>query len=71
MKHPHRYLLGLLSLFLIVSSANAISARDTWLEVRSKNFYLVGNASEKEIRKVGVKLEEFANPFGYFLQGRR
>ena len=69
MKHPHRYLLGLLSLFLIVSSANAISARDTWLEVRSKNFYLVGNASEKEIRKVGVKLEEFRESFRILFTG--
>ncbi len=32
---------------------------DKWLSVRSKNFLLVGNASEAQIRRVGRNLEEF------------
>jgi type I restriction-modification system DNA methylase subunit len=31
--------------------------------VRTKNFLLVGNASEKDIRKVGLKLEQFREVF--------
>lgn len=36
-----------------------VSARDSWTSVRSKNFFLVGNASEKDIRRIGVQLEQF------------
>jgi tetratricopeptide (TPR) repeat protein len=36
-----------------------VSARETWTSVRSKNFFLVGNASEKDIRRIGVQLEQF------------
>lgn len=35
------------------------AAKDTWTSVRSKNFFLIGNASEKEIRQVAVRLEQF------------
>jgi hypothetical protein len=34
-------------------------AADKWLRIRSKNFLLVGNASESSIRRVGRTLEEF------------
>ncbi|MEQ1606868.1 MAG: tetratricopeptide repeat protein [Pyrinomonadaceae bacterium] len=42
-----------------------VRAADTngWIQVRSKNFYLIGNAPEKEIRKVGTKLEQFRESF--------
>ena len=39
------------------------AAKDTWTEVRSKNFLLVGNASEKDIRKVATRLEQFRESF--------
>ena len=38
-------------------------AKDEWIQVKSKNFFLVGNASEKDIRKVGTRLEEFRETF--------
>ena len=38
------------------------SAKDTWISVRSKNFHLVGNANEKEIRLVILQFPTF---FGY------
>jgi tetratricopeptide (TPR) repeat protein len=38
-------------------------AKDTWINVRSKNFFLIGNASEKEIRQVATKLEQFRETF--------
>ena len=47
----------------VVSSHAPVSAKDTWTSVRSKNFLLVGNASEKDIRQVGVRLEQFREVF--------
>lgn len=48
-----------LVLFLTVPAA----AKDTWISVRSKNFFLIGNAGEKEIRQVATKLEQFRETF--------
>lgn len=39
-------------------NANA-AVKDTWTKVQSKNFELVGNASDKEMRRVATKLEQF------------
>jgi tetratricopeptide (TPR) repeat protein len=39
------------------------SAKETWTSVRSKHFLLVGNASERDIRKVATKLEQFRDVF--------
>jgi hypothetical protein len=49
------------SLLLVVHTQ--VEAKDEWLQVRSKNFFLVGNASEKDIRKVATKLEQFRETF--------
>ena len=54
-------LLALLVLFL--AFAIPTSAKDEWIQVRSKNFFLVGNASEKDIRKVATRLEQFRETF--------
>jgi tetratricopeptide (TPR) repeat protein len=48
-----------LCLFVAVSQSTVVLAKDNWISLRSKNFFLVGNASEKEIRKVALKLEQF------------
>lgn len=37
----------------------AASASDVWTRIPGKNFVLIGNASEKEIRRTGVRLEQF------------
>ena len=50
---------GLLSLI----APAAIQAKDNWTKVRSRNFTLVGNASEKEIRQVATRLEQFRDVF--------
>lgn len=44
---------------LIVVWLAPVSARDKWTSVRSKHFLLVGDAGEKDIREVGIRLEEF------------
>ena len=48
---------------LLLSVHYPVSAKETWTSVRSKNFFLVGNASEKETRQVGVRLEQFREVF--------
>jgi FimV-like protein len=47
----------------VVCSTAPVSAKDKWTSVRSKNFLMIGNASEKDIRQVGVRLEQFREVF--------
>jgi tetratricopeptide (TPR) repeat protein len=60
MLHRTRPLIATLCLLL---AAQAVYAKDTWTSVRSQNFFLVGNASEKEIRQVATRLEQFRDVF--------
>jgi Putative Zn-dependent protease, contains TPR repeats len=56
----------LTALFVVlfaVSLPISALAKDEWIQVRSKNFFLVGNASEKDIKKVATKLEQFRETF--------
>ena len=51
-------------LFLTILPQQQLAfAKDTWTSIQSKNFFLVGNASEKEIRQVAVRLEQFREVF--------
>jgi len=52
-----------LCVFLVVSQYATVTAKETWVSVRTKNFTLLGNASEQEIRKVGLRLEQFREVF--------
>src|SRR5438094_7051732 len=49
-------LLAVVAFFLL---AQPLLAADKWLSIRSKNFLVVGNASESDIRRVGRTLEDF------------
>lgn len=53
----------ILALVLTLLCVQTVAAKDAWTSVRSKNFFLVGNASEKEMRKVAVQLERFRDVF--------
>lgn len=44
-------------------------AKDDWISVRSKNFHLIGNAAEKDIRQVATKLEQFRETFRILFPG--
>ena len=60
MKPPNTCLAVLLVLIsLVVAAERPVAAKDIWTSVRSKNFLLVGNANEKDIKQVAVKLEQF------------
>jgi tetratricopeptide (TPR) repeat protein len=56
----------LLLVFCLISAFSVsaqLKAKDNWISVRSKNFLLIGNANEKEIRAVATKLEQFRETF--------
>jgi tetratricopeptide (TPR) repeat protein len=52
-----------LCLFVAVSQFNPVAAKDNWVSIRTRNFFLIGNASEKDIRQVALKLEQFREAF--------
>jgi tetratricopeptide (TPR) repeat protein len=56
MNRSARVLLTFASILLTIALCQG---KDQWVRVRSKNFVLVGSASEKTIRDVAVKLEQF------------
>jgi hypothetical protein len=47
----------------LTANAAAAPAKETWTSVRSKNFQLIGNAGEKDIRGVATRLEQFRYVF--------
>lgn len=64
MKRTSIVLVTLLFLFLTLGPQNtSVFAKDNWLSLRSKNFLLVGNTNEKQIRQVGMRLEQFREVF--------
>ena len=59
-----RFVLVALVLFVsVIAFAQPAMAKDQWIQVRTKNFFLIGNASEKDIRKVATRLEQFRTTF--------
>jgi hypothetical protein len=58
----------LLLALLFVCHALPASAAEKWTRVESKNFTLVGNASENEIREVAEGLEVFRTVFSRFFK---
>ncbi|HEV3470400.1 MAG TPA: tetratricopeptide repeat protein [Pyrinomonadaceae bacterium] len=64
-----RFALTLCALLCLLAAAPAAPAKDQWTSVRSKNFFLVGNASEKEIRRVAERLEQFRDVFTRLFSG--
>src|SRR5258705_2660190 len=56
-------LLAVLFVLAIVCQNSRVSAKDTWTSIRSKNFSLIGNVSEKDLRQVGARLEQFRDVF--------
>jgi tetratricopeptide (TPR) repeat protein len=51
------------ALLIVSFSHDSAQAKDVWTIVHSKNFTLVGNASEKDIRLVANRMEQFRSVF--------
>src|SRR5215813_3867114 len=58
-----RPLMLLLVLCTTLAGAATVEAKDNWTKVTSKNFTLIGNASDKDIRHVATQLEQFRDVF--------
>jgi cytochrome c-type biogenesis protein CcmH/NrfG len=56
-------------LLILIQGVNPVAAKETWTSVKSKNFFLIGNESEKEIRQVATKLEQFREVFTHLFKG--
>jgi len=56
--------LAVIVVFLAIVPQHQLAvAKDTWTSIQSKNFFLVGNGSEKEIKQVAARLEQFREVF--------
>jgi tetratricopeptide (TPR) repeat protein len=64
---PHLFALAL----LLCASTPHVSAKENWIKIRSKNFTLIGNTGEGEIRKVGARLEMFREAFAQIFPSTR
>ena len=56
----------LILIWLLIIIAPAFG-KDAWTKVQSKNFTLVGNASESDMRKIAFKLEQFRQTLSLIL----
>lgn len=63
MKRRLLILPAIICLLLATAFVTPASAKDNWTSVHSQNFFLIGNASEKEIRQVATRLEQFRDVF--------
>ena len=66
MTHNKNTILLIFSFLLLFNIP--VSAKDNWIRVESKNFHLVGNASERDIKGVATKLEQFRETFKKLFQ---
>ena len=63
MKRSAVFFATVLCFLTLLPAQTTVWAKDNWVSVRSKNFFLIGNASEKEIRQVAARLEQFREVF--------
>lgn len=63
MKSPAFFVAATLLFLLSVSPLRSDAAVENWTKVSSRNFTLVGNADERDIRLVAARLEQFREVF--------
>lgn len=52
---------------LLMAPVISRAVKETWISVRSQNFFLVGNASERDMRQIAASLEQFRDVFQHLL----
>lgn len=62
---PERYLFpaAIILCLVLAGQTRALDRGESWLKVQSKNFLLVGNAGERDMRGVAARLEQFRETF--------
>ncbi|MFN2532141.1 MAG: tetratricopeptide repeat protein [Pyrinomonadaceae bacterium] len=63
MKSHLVFLTTVLLLFAIVIHPTRVEAKDTWISTQTKNFFLIGNTNEKDLKQVALRLEQFREVF--------
>lgn len=66
-----RLALTIATVVALLLAAGPASAKETWTSVRSQNFFLIGNAGDKEIRRVATRLEQFREVFSRLFPGAK
>lgn len=56
--------------FVVFLLQTGVQAKDDWIKIRSKNFQLVSNASDKDVRAVAIRLEQFREVFRQLFEQR-
>ena len=56
-------LLFIVFVLVVALPVRTVTAKDTWTSMRSRNYLLIGNASEEDIRTTAVQLERFREIF--------
>jgi tetratricopeptide (TPR) repeat protein len=67
MKTTLGFYLLICAFLLVCFSAGEAQSKDEWVRIKSKNFNIVGNASDTQIRAVATKLEQFREVFRQLL----
>jgi Flp pilus assembly protein TadD len=71
MKHLALTLALLLFVSPLVYGNGGRRAKEIWARAQSKNFLIVGNASERQMREVATRLEQFREAFAYLFSAAR
>lgn len=64
-----RIIAAFFAFVLFIAMPNGARAKDEWIEARTANFALVGDASETEMRQAARTLERFRETFRLFFDG--
>jgi tetratricopeptide (TPR) repeat protein len=64
-----RVFLGFLFVLLTAGVVDHAAAKDNWVRLKSTNFVLVGNADQKKIRDIAIRLEQYRDVFTRLLPG--
>lgn len=58
-------------LSLLLLTSHVAAAKETWTSIKSKNFTIIGNAGESEMRKVTMRLEQFRQAISLLFSGAK
>lgn len=67
----NRPLLAVFCAILLSSASAQVSPKDNWIRIKTPNFTIVSNSSEKDARLVATKLEQFRTTFGAIFPNAR